>query len=114
MAWCRSPDRFRLGALIGLLSAGSAVGVGELVAAAVRPEASPIIAVGNRFVIFTPEVVRRWAIREFGTNDKSVLLGGIYVVIALLAIGLGVVALRRLWLGLVGLPRSGRSACTAR
>jgi DMSO/TMAO reductase YedYZ molybdopterin-dependent catalytic subunit len=99
--------RFELGAVIGLLCAGTAVGVGELVAAFVRPEASPIIAVGNRFVILTPEVIRRWAIREFGSNDKSVLLSGIYVAIAVLAVGLGVLALRKLWFGLAGLAFFG-------
>jgi DMSO/TMAO reductase YedYZ molybdopterin-dependent catalytic subunit len=96
-----------VGALIGLLSAGTAIGVGELAAAFVRPEASPIIAVGNRFVLFTPEVVRRWAIREFGTNDKAVLLTGIYVVIAVLAIGLGVAAVRKVWFGFIGLAFFG-------
>ncbi|SOD71284.1 DMSO/TMAO reductase YedYZ molybdopterin-dependent catalytic subunit [Jatrophihabitans sp. GAS493] len=94
--------RWSIAALFGLLSAGVAVGVGELVAAFVRPAASPIIVVGNRIILLTPEPVKRWAIREFGTNDKSTLLTGIYFGIALLAMGLGLLALRRRVYGVVG------------
>jgi DMSO/TMAO reductase YedYZ molybdopterin-dependent catalytic subunit len=99
--------RSGVGAATGLLAAAAAVGVGEIVAAFVRPEASPIIAVGNRMITLTPEPVSRWAIREFGASDKSALLSGIYVVIGLLAIAVGILALRRLWLGLAGLAVFG-------
>ena len=95
--------RWALGALIGVLAAGVAVGVGEVVAALVRPAASPVIAVGNRFVRLTPETVKRWAIRNFGTNDKHVLLTGIYVALAVFAVVIGVLALRRLAYGLAGI-----------
>jgi DMSO/TMAO reductase YedYZ molybdopterin-dependent catalytic subunit len=96
-----------VGALIGLLAAGVAIGVGEAVAAFVRPAASPIIVVGNRVILLTPESVRRWAIRSFGTNDKHALLTGIYVVIAVVAVVVGILAIRRLWLGLVGFAAFG-------
>jgi DMSO/TMAO reductase YedYZ molybdopterin-dependent catalytic subunit len=113
----RSLRRLGVGALVGLLAAGVAVGVGELVAAFVRPQAAPVIAVGNKFVLLTPEWLKDFAIRHFGSNDKSVLLTGIYVVIALLAIVLGVLALRRLWVGVAGLVVFGAvgmwSAATA-
>jgi DMSO/TMAO reductase YedYZ molybdopterin-dependent catalytic subunit len=99
--------RLGTGALIGVLSAGLAVGVGEVVAAFVRPAAAPVIAVGNRFIVLTPESVKRWAIRSFGTNDKAVLLSGIYIVIAALAVGVGVLALRRLAYGLAGIALFG-------
>ena len=96
-------NRLGLGALVGLLSAGVAVGVGEVVAALVRPAAAPVIAVGNRLVRLTPETVKRWAIRNFGTNDKHVLLTGIYVVLAVFAIVIGILAMRRLAYGLAGI-----------
>jgi DMSO/TMAO reductase YedYZ molybdopterin-dependent catalytic subunit len=99
--------RLGVGASIGVLSAAVALGVGEVVAAFVRPEASPVIAVGNRFILLTPESVKRWAIRNFGTNDKSVLLTGIYVVIGALAVVVGVLALRRLVYGLAGIAVFG-------
>ncbi|MEP6599602.1 MAG: molybdopterin-dependent oxidoreductase [Actinomycetota bacterium] len=97
------PTRFGTGAAVGLLAAGVALGVSELVAAFVRPAAAPVIAVGNKFILLTPEPVKAFAIRNFGTNDKNVLLAGIYAVIAALAIALGIVALRRLVVGIVGL-----------
>jgi DMSO/TMAO reductase YedYZ molybdopterin-dependent catalytic subunit len=113
----RALRRSALGAVIGLLAAGVAVGVGEFVAAFVRPQAAPVIAVGNKFILLTPESLKDFAIRHFGSNDKNVLLTGIYVAIALLAIVLGIVALRWLWGGVAALLGFGAvgiwSAATA-
>ena len=92
-----------LAAVAGLLAAAVAVGVGELVAAFLRPVAAPIIAVGNRFILLTPEPLKEFAIRRFGSNDKHVLLLGIYVVIGTLALLLGIAALRWLRAGVAGL-----------
>ena len=99
------------GALLGLLAAGVSLGVGELVAALVRPAAAPIIAVGNRFIRLTPEPVKRWAIRQFGTNDKHVLLTGIYLVIVLAAVLIGWLAMRWLAAGLAGVGLFGLLGC---
>ena len=99
--------RSGLAALVGLLAAGVAVGVGELVAALLRPAAAPVIAVGNRFIVLTPEPVKRFAIKQFGTDDKAVLLGGIYTVLAVLAVAIGLLALRSLRLGLAGVALLG-------
>ena len=87
------------------------VGVGQLVAALFRPAASPVIAVGNRLILLTPEPVKRWAIREFGTGDKHALLTGIYLALAGCAVLIGMVAVRRLRLGLVGVGAARR--CSA-
>ncbi|HEX8093235.1 MAG TPA: hypothetical protein VF542_05345, partial [Jatrophihabitans sp.] len=105
----RSLHLRRLGifAAIGLLAAGVAVGVGELVAALIRPAASPVIAVGNRFILLTPEPVKRFAIERFGTSDKAVLLGGIYLVLAVLAVLIGLLAMRSPGLGLAGIALLG-------
>lgn len=91
------------GALIGIVVAGVAVGVGELVAAFVRPEASPVIAVGNAVILLTPESLKRSAIGSVGTNDKLFLLLGIYLLLALFGALVGDLALRRLWYGLIGI-----------
>jgi DMSO/TMAO reductase YedYZ molybdopterin-dependent catalytic subunit len=99
--------RLAVPAAVGLLAAGVAVGVGELVAALLRPAASPVIAVGNRFILLTPEPVKRWAIEQFGTADKAVLLGGIYAVLAVLAVLIGLLAMRSLRLGLAGIALLG-------
>jgi DMSO/TMAO reductase YedYZ molybdopterin-dependent catalytic subunit len=95
-------SRYLSGALIGVLAAAVALGMGEAVAAFVRPAAAPVIAVGNRFILLTPESVKLWAIRNFGTNDKSVLLTGIYVILGVFAVVVGILAMRRLVFGLAG------------
>jgi DMSO/TMAO reductase YedYZ molybdopterin-dependent catalytic subunit len=97
----------RTGALIGLLAGGVAVGAGQLVAALFRPAAAPVIAVGNRLILLTPESVKRWAIREFGTGDKHALLTGIYLGLAGCAVLVGIVAVRRLHYGMLGIGLLG-------
>jgi DMSO/TMAO reductase YedYZ molybdopterin-dependent catalytic subunit len=95
------------GAACGLIAAGAGLGIGEVAAAFVRPEASPIVVVANRFILATPEWLKEVAIRNFGTDDKLALKIGIYVVIALLAALVGWRAMRRLVEGLVGLGLFG-------
>lgn len=86
--------RAALAALSGLITGASALAVAELVAAAVRPEASPVNAVGGAFIDRTPPWLKDFAIRNFGTNDKLVLQLGILAVLAVFAMAVGVVALR--------------------
>jgi DMSO/TMAO reductase YedYZ molybdopterin-dependent catalytic subunit len=99
--------RLGLGAVLGLVSAVAALGVGRLVAAFVRPESAPVIAVGNRFVLATPEWLKDFAIRTFGQHDKTALLAGIYLVLAGYAVAVGVVGVRRRWLGAAGVAVFG-------
>ncbi|MFE3741673.1 molybdopterin-binding oxidoreductase, partial [Streptomyces sp. NPDC059134] len=82
-----------LGALGGLIAGFSALAVAELAAAAVRPEASPVTAVGGAFIDRTPPWLKDFAVRNFGTNDKLVLQLGIVIVLALFAMAVGVFAL---------------------
>jgi DMSO/TMAO reductase YedYZ molybdopterin-dependent catalytic subunit len=107
----RLTARTLAGALAGLLSAAVALGVGELVAALVRPAAAPVIVVGNRIVLATPESVKRWAIRTFGTHDKTVLLTGIFVLAAVGAALVGVLAVRRLAHGYAGIALFALVGC---
>ncbi|MEU6387842.1 molybdopterin-dependent oxidoreductase [Streptomyces sp. NPDC046939] len=86
--------RVSLGALSGLLAGYAAIAVAELAAAAVRPQAGPVVAVGGAAIDRTPPAVKDWAIRRFGTDDKLVLQLGILAVLTLLALALGVVATR--------------------
>ncbi|MGN9815459.1 sulfite oxidase [Streptomyces sp. SD11] len=90
----RSPVRPTLGALSGLLAGFAALAVAELVAAGVRPQAGPVIAVGGAAIDRTPTPVKDWAIRNFGTDDKLILQLGILAALVLFAIALGVFALR--------------------
>ena len=99
--------RIPIGWLIGVLSAFVAVGVGETVATLVRPAAAPIIAVGNRLIVLTPESAKRRAIGKVGTDDKLYLIIGICVVLAIVAAVVGELALRSLVVGLVGVAVIG-------
>ncbi len=94
--------RLPLAALSGLLAGLAALAVAELVSAAVRPEAGPVIAVGGAAIDRTPPALKDWAIRHFGTHDKLVLQLGILAVLALLALVLGVLALRFRRVGAAG------------
>ncbi len=100
-------SRAGLGWLIGFLSAAIAIGVGETVAAFVRPAASPLIAVGNRVITLTPESLKRDGIRKAGTNDKTLLILGICLLLALIGAFVGELALRKLWWGLAGIGLIG-------
>ncbi|GHE64441.1 oxidoreductase [Streptomyces longispororuber] len=91
-----------LGALSGLLAGYAALAVAELVSTAVRPQAGPVVAVGGAAIDRTPSSVKVWAIREFGTSDKLVLQGGILGVLALVALALGVLAVRHRRVGSAG------------
>ncbi|NUR92121.1 MAG: molybdopterin-dependent oxidoreductase [Nonomuraea sp.] len=95
------------GALAGLVSGAVALGVAQLVAAFVKPETSPVVAVGDAAIDLTPAPLKEFAINTFGSNDKTVLLGGMLVVIALIAAAVGVVARRSLAYGWLGLGAFG-------
>ncbi|MFG3078311.1 sulfite oxidase [Streptomyces sp. NPDC048225] len=96
-----------LGALSGLLAGVTALSAAELVAAWVRPQASPVIAVGQAAIDRTPAAVKDWAIRQFGTDDKLVLQLGILAVLVLFALALGVLALRRRRISAAGVALIG-------
>ena len=95
------------GAVVGFLAAAVALGVANLIAAFVRPQASPIIAVGGAFIDRTPPALKNFAVQKFGENDKTMLLLGMYVTIALIAIGVGMLAWRRVGMGVAGIGLFG-------
>ncbi|GAA1226624.1 sulfite oxidase [Kitasatospora nipponensis] len=94
-------------AVVGLAAAGAAVGAGELVAAFTGPQTSPVIAVGSAAIDLTPTWLKDYAVRTFGTDDKPVLLAGIYLTMAVLATLAGLLAGRRPALGAVVLALFG-------
>ena len=91
------------GAVCGVLAAAVAIGIAQLVAGVSIPNASPVIAVGQVAINLTPLPVKNWAISTFGSNDKNALLTGVVVVVFLYAIVVGMVAMRRLSYGFIGL-----------
>ncbi|MEU3251471.1 molybdopterin-dependent oxidoreductase [Streptomyces sp. NPDC006997] len=116
----RTPRRWArraLAALSGLLAGCTALAVAELVAAWVRPQAGPVVAVGGAAIDRTPAAVKDWAIRTFGTNDKLVLQLGILTALGLLAVALGLLGLRYRYAGPAGvllLGAVGAVAATSR
>src|ERR1700760_3908574 len=101
------------GALAGLLAAAVALGVAELVAGLTGPLSSPLIAVGSSAIDLTPVPLKDFAIAHFGSNDKSVLLTGIVVVLAAFAAVIGVLAVRWMEAGLAGLGVFGAIGVSA-
>jgi len=91
------------GAVAGVLAAAVAIGAAQFAAGLTVPQASPVVAVGQAAIDLTPAPVKNFAISAFGTADKTVLLGGILVVLALYAALVGILAVRRLALGMWGL-----------
>jgi DMSO/TMAO reductase YedYZ molybdopterin-dependent catalytic subunit len=95
--------RTGLGAIAGVLAAGVALGVGQLVAGITGANGSPVVAVGQLQIDFTPPWLKNFAISEFGSDDKLALVCGILVVLAIFAAVIGALATRRLAYGMAGL-----------
>jgi DMSO/TMAO reductase YedYZ molybdopterin-dependent catalytic subunit len=93
--------RIGSGALIGALTAGVALAVGEVVAIFTSPPSAPVYAVGEAAVNLTPAPLKEWAIAHFGENDKRMLITGILGLLAVIALLAGILALRRFRLGAV-------------
>jgi DMSO/TMAO reductase YedYZ molybdopterin-dependent catalytic subunit len=102
------PSSHRLaGALVGLLTAAVGLAVGQLVSIFVAGEAAPVVAVGQTAVMLSPEWLKQFAIRHFGSADKTVLIAGVVVVLILLSALLGMAAMRRRWIGDLGVAAFG-------
>jgi DMSO/TMAO reductase YedYZ molybdopterin-dependent catalytic subunit len=100
----RHPTRDRLiralpYALTGVLAAVAGIAVGHLVAGALDPAASPVLAVGSAVIDATPTSVKEYAVARFGTRDKPILLASVTVVTLLASAAAGVLARRRTVLG---------------
>ena len=83
-----------VGAVTGFLAVAVAIGVSTLVAGFVRPQASPMSAMGSVFIDRIPAALKNVMVQHFGTTGRTVLLLGMYAAIAVLAVGIGVLARR--------------------
>jgi DMSO/TMAO reductase YedYZ molybdopterin-dependent catalytic subunit len=93
-----------LGAILGVVTALVALGVAQMVAALISsPVGQPVTAVGEVSIRYAPSAIHNFAIREFGTHDKAFLVWGIRIVLIIFAAAIGVLAIRKLWHGLIGL-----------
>jgi DMSO/TMAO reductase YedYZ molybdopterin-dependent catalytic subunit len=96
------------GAIVGIVTALVALGAAQLVAAVLSsPIGAPVAAVGELSINHTPAAVKNFAIREFGSSDKTVLVWGIRGVLIIFAAVIGILAVRKLWQGMVGLAVFG-------
>lgn len=82
------------GVALGLLATAAGLAAAELVVGLVSGSAPPVVPVGQEFIDVTPKWLRDWAIEQFGTSDKAVLVGGALVVILGLGALIGVLAVR--------------------
>ena len=88
-------------AAYGVLATVVGLAAAHLVAALTVPAASPVLAVGSTVIDLTPTPLKEWAIRQFGTADKLVLVGSVLVVVLLLAAVAGIIAATRETVGLL-------------
>ena len=77
--------------------------MGQLVSGLGARQGSPAVAVGEAAIDLAPPPVKDFAISAFGSNDKTALVIGILVLLAVFAAVIGVAAMRRLSYGYAGL-----------
>lgn len=83
----------------GILATIVGMAAGHLVASLLDPASSPVLSVGSTVIDLTPTPMKEWAIRQFGTADKLILVGSVMLgALVLAAIG-GILARRRFVLG---------------
>ncbi|MFB9725366.1 molybdopterin-dependent oxidoreductase [Haloechinothrix salitolerans] len=81
----RRGARILIGAIVGVIAAGSGLALGELAAAVTGPATSPVLSVGSAAIDLAPTPVKEFAIRTFGTADKLVLISGVLAVLVVLS-----------------------------
>jgi len=89
--------------LAGVAAAAVAVGTSEVVAVLTGPLTAPVPAVGGVVIDNVPGPVKDFGISVFGVHDKTALIVGTGVLLAIYAYGVGVAALRSWRLGLAGI-----------
>jgi DMSO/TMAO reductase YedYZ molybdopterin-dependent catalytic subunit len=74
------------------------LGLAEVVAGIVSPASAPLIALGDVAVDAVPPWLKDFAVQNFGTHDKQVLLGGALLIALVLSALAGVLVVRgRQW-----------------
>ncbi len=95
------------GAIAGVVAAGVALGVGELVCGIAGSDVGLVSAVGSEFIDRFAASLKNLAVQLFGTNDKAALVVGIVVVSLALGAALGKASIRRPWVGVAGFAAFG-------
>jgi len=95
------------GAAVGVASGLVALGSAELLAGLSRDFSSPVTEVGNRVIDLAPPWLKTFAIENFGTNDKPILIGTVLAALVIVAALLGILARRRHLAAAVGVSLFG-------
>jgi len=90
-AWRRGP---MVGAVTELLAIGVVLGVSTLAAAVLKSAISPVGAIAAVFADRTPAVLRNAVMHHFGAQGRTVLLLGMYLTFAVVALMIGTLARR--------------------
>jgi DMSO/TMAO reductase YedYZ molybdopterin-dependent catalytic subunit len=99
--------------LAGIAAAAVALGVTQLLAVFVGPQADARTAVGSAVIDLTPGPVKEWAITTFGMADKLVLSVLVLVVIAVIAALAATWETRRVPVGSAAIVVAGIAGCAA-
>jgi DMSO/TMAO reductase YedYZ molybdopterin-dependent catalytic subunit len=89
-----APVSLGRGIALGLLATAAGLAVAEFVVGLIRGASSPVVPVGQEFIDITPKWLKEWAIEQFGTSDKAVLVAGALFVILVIGAIVGVLAAR--------------------
>jgi DMSO/TMAO reductase YedYZ molybdopterin-dependent catalytic subunit len=95
------------GAVAGVVAAGVALGVSELVCGIGGTGPTLVTAVGTQFIDRFAASLKDLAVQLFGTNDKTALVTGIVVLSFVFGALLGMATLRRAWVGVAGFVAFG-------
>lgn len=78
----------------GMVSAGVALSIGELMSGVTDRVTSLVIGVAEAMVDWTPGFIARWSIDLFGRHQKTLLVWGIVIISMLVAAAVGRIGLR--------------------
>ena len=98
-AWRRGP---MVGAVTELLAIGVVLGVSTLAAAVLKSATSPVGAMAAVFADRTPAALRNAVVHQFGAQGRTVLLLGMYLTFAVVAVVIGTLARRNAAGGVAG------------
>jgi DMSO/TMAO reductase YedYZ molybdopterin-dependent catalytic subunit len=84
----------KLGAVLGLLATAAGLAAAELIVGLVSGSSSPVVPIGQEFIDWTPKWLKEWAIEQFGTNNKVVLVAGALIFVLGLGAVIGILMFR--------------------
>ena len=86
-------------AAFGVIATLFGMATGHFIASLLNPASSPVLAVGSTVIDLTPTPIKEWAVANFGTKDKPILIGSVLAGVLVLAAVAGVLTKRRFFLG---------------